>query len=80
MAGLGPRSGLGWSRRMSYLVREVAAGLCWSALRAPHVWTHMGLRDVKNRYRGTVVGIGWLFLSLVALSGSVALVYGRCSA
>ncbi len=60
---------------MSYLVAKLLPDF-WSALRAPHVWTHMGLRDVKNRYRGTVVGIGWLFLSLVALSGSVALVYG----
>jgi ABC-type polysaccharide/polyol phosphate export permease len=47
-----------------------------AAIMAWHVWTHMGVRDVKNRYRGTVVGLGWMFFSLAALTGSIALVYG----
>lgn len=48
-----------------------------SAARLWRVWFHMGLQDVKSRFRSSALGPGWILVNLAAVVGAVGLIYGR---
>lgn len=41
------------------------------------VWLHMGLQDVKSRFRNSVLGPTWILINLGAVIAAVGLIYGR---
>ncbi|MBN3789896.1 ABC transporter permease [Burkholderia sp. Ac-20353] len=48
-----------------------------SAAKLWRVWLHMGLQDVKSRFRSSALGPGWILVNLAAVVGAVGLIYGR---
>ena len=45
-------------------------------VRARHLWYLLGLQDIRQRYRRSVLGPFWLTLSMGALVGALGLLYG----
>jgi len=41
------------------------------------VWLHMGLQDVKSRFRSSALGPAWILINLAAVIAAVGLIYGR---
>jgi ABC-2 type transport system permease protein/lipopolysaccharide transport system permease protein len=41
------------------------------------VWLHMGLQDVKSRFRSSALGPAWILVNLAAVIGAIGLIYGR---
>jgi ABC-type polysaccharide/polyol phosphate export permease len=41
------------------------------------VWLHMGVQDVKSRFKSSVLGPVWILINLGAVIGAVGLIYGR---
>jgi len=48
-----------------------------SAAKLWRVWFHMGVQDVKSRFRNSVLGPSWILINLAAVIGAVGLIYGR---
>ena len=48
-----------------------------SAAKLWRVWVHMGLQDVKSRFRSSVLGPAWILINLAAIIASIGLIYGR---
>ncbi|HDR8954519.1 ABC transporter permease [Burkholderia vietnamiensis] len=48
-----------------------------SAAKLWRVWLHMGLQDIKSRFRSSALGPGWILVNLAAVVGAVGLIYGR---
>ncbi|SAL72052.1 ABC-2 type transporter [Caballeronia peredens] len=48
-----------------------------SALKLWRVWLHMGLQDVKSRFRSSFLGPGWILVNLAAIIGAIGMIYGR---
>ncbi|MGY6129499.1 ABC transporter permease (plasmid) [Paraburkholderia strydomiana] len=53
------------------LMEFVSAAKLW------RVWLHMGLQDVKSRFRSSALGPAWILINLGAVIGAVGLIYGR---
>jgi ABC-type polysaccharide/polyol phosphate export permease len=41
------------------------------------VWLHMGVQDVKSRFKSSVLGPAWILINLGAVIGAVGLIYGQ---
>lgn len=41
------------------------------------VWLHMGLQDVKSRFRNSVLGPSWILINLGAVIAAIGVIYGR---
>jgi ABC-type polysaccharide/polyol phosphate export permease len=48
-----------------------------SAAKLWRVWLHMGLQDVKSRFRSSALGPAWILINLGAVIAAVGLIYGR---
>ncbi|WP_250479416.1 MULTISPECIES: ABC transporter permease [unclassified Caballeronia] len=48
-----------------------------SAFKLWRVWLHMGLQDVKSRFRSSILGPGWILVNLAAVIAAIGLIYGR---
>jgi len=55
---------------------SVLSGFAFS-LRAWYVWTHLGVQDVKNRYKRSIVGPVWLALSMGIMVVGLGILFGR---
>lgn len=56
---------------VSFLSEFVVAAKLW------RVWLHMGLQDVKSRFRSSALGPAWILINLAAVIGAIGLIYGR---
>jgi lipopolysaccharide transport system permease protein len=67
---LGSGDGL-WVR-----VQEVLAS--WTrAIRSWEIWVHLGLQDIKNRYKRSLVGPLWIVISLAVMVIGMSFLFGR---
>jgi ABC-type polysaccharide/polyol phosphate export permease len=41
------------------------------------VWLHMGVQDVKSRFKSSVLGPAWILINLGAVIGAVGFIYGQ---
>src|SRR3954470_24002627 len=61
----------------------IRASSGWSALNLPEVWQFRDLlwslagRDLKLRYKQTLLGIAWVIIQPLPPAGFLALVFGR---
>ncbi|WP_338925713.1 ABC transporter permease [Mycetohabitans endofungorum] len=53
------------------LAEYCAAAKLW------RVWTHMGLQDVKSRFRSSMLGPTWILVNLAAVIVAIGVIYGR---
>jgi hypothetical protein len=57
-------------------VREVVAS--WArAIRSWEIWVHLGLQDIKNRYKRSLVGPLWIAISLAVMVVGMSFLFGR---
>ncbi|MGF6769027.1 ABC-type polysaccharide/polyol phosphate export permease [Paraburkholderia sp. GAS199] len=59
------------SNRTRPLTEYVTAARLW------RVWLHMGLQDLKGRFRSSVLGPLWILINLSATMGAVGIIFGR---
>ena len=50
---------------------------CLLALKAWHIWLYMGVQDVRNQYRRSKMGAGWILINLALTASAIGFVYGR---
>ena len=60
----------------AYLWRKLLPDFAFS-LRSWRVWMHMGLQNIRYRYRRSSLGVLWLFINLAVYAGVVGLIYGK---
>jgi ABC-type polysaccharide/polyol phosphate export permease len=48
-----------------------------SAAKLWRVWLHMGLQDVKSRFRSSALGPAWILINLGAVIAAIGVIYGR---
>ena len=48
-----------------------------SAAKLWRVWVHMGLQDVKSRFRSSALGPAWILINLGAVIAAIGVIYGR---
>jgi ABC-type polysaccharide/polyol phosphate export permease len=57
-------------------LREVGAS--WlRAIRSWEIWFHLGLQDIKNRYKRSLVGPLWIAISLAVMVVGMSFLFGR---
>ncbi|CAE6845110.1 ABC transporter permease [Paraburkholderia domus] len=59
------------SNRTRPLAEYVTAARLW------RVWLHMGLQDLKGRFRSSILGPLWILINLSATMGAVGIIFGR---
>ena len=42
-----------------------------------HIWTRLGIQDVRLRFRRSVIGVVWIFLNLAVLILSIGFIYAN---
>lgn len=55
---------------MSYFSYEMSGAKLWK------IWSYLAIRDLRDRYSRTKLGISWVILSLLIWSAGIGLVYG----
>jgi ABC-type polysaccharide/polyol phosphate export permease len=50
---------------------------CIQAFKAWHIWLYMGSQDVRNQFRRSRMGAGWLLINLGLTAGALGYIYGR---
>lgn len=50
---------------------------CFNALQSWNIWWYMGLQDVRNQFRRSRVGSGWVLINLALMGIGIGYVYGR---
>jgi ABC-type polysaccharide/polyol phosphate export permease len=63
----------GWP---AYLWRKLLPDFAFS-LRSWRVWLHMGVQNIRHRYRRSSLGVLWLFINLAVYAGAVGVIYGK---
>jgi ABC-type polysaccharide/polyol phosphate export permease len=57
-------------------LREVLQS--WArALRSWEIWVHLGVQDIKNRYKRSLVGPLWIAISLAVMVAGMSFLFGR---
>jgi lipopolysaccharide transport system permease protein len=66
------REGDGFRTRL----REVLAS--WGrSIRSWEIWVHLGIQDIKNRYKRSLVGPLWIAISLAVMVAGMSFLFGR---
>ena len=47
------------------------------SVRLWHIWTRLGIQDVRLRFRRSVIGAGWIFVNLAVLILSIGFIYAN---
>ena len=42
-----------------------------------HIWIHLGMQDVRLKFRRSAVGVGWIFVNLAVLVSSIGFIYAN---
>jgi len=42
-----------------------------------HIWTRMGIQDVRLKFRRSMIGVGWIFMNLAVMVGAIGFIYSR---
>lgn len=42
-----------------------------------HIWTRMGVQDVRLRFRRSMLGVGWIFAQLAVMVLAIGFIYGH---
>src|SRR5206468_736045 len=42
-----------------------------------HIWTRLGVQDVRLRFRRSAIGVWWIFVNLAVLILSIGLIYAN---
>lgn len=50
---------------------------CFDAAKAWKVWWYMGMQDIRNQFRRSRVGSGWVLIHLTLMATSLSYVYGH---
>ena len=57
-------------------LRDVLAS--WArAVRSWEIWVHLGVQDIKNRYKRSLVGPLWIAISLAVMVAGMSFLFGR---
>lgn len=50
---------------------------CFKALKAWNIWWYMGKQDVRNQFRRSKMGAGWVLINLTLMAIGIGYVYGN---
>ena len=47
------------------------------SVRLWHIWTRLGIQDVRLKFRRSAIGVGWIFINLAVLILSIGFIYAN---
>ena len=59
---------------MTHQLRSTARDVVRSAL-LWHIWTRLGVQDVRLKFRRSMLGVGWIFMNLAVMVASIGFIY-----
>ena len=59
---------------MTHQLRGTARDVVRSAL-LWHIWTRLGVQDVRLKFRRSMLGVGWIFMNLAVMVVSIGFIY-----